>query len=77
MDGTQLSDVLQDEFDNLVLSLAVHVDDKVVITSIIAIGTSVLGDVVIAHSVNLFNDGLSLLGRDVALADKTLDTLLH
>ena len=65
MDGTQLSDVLQDEFDNLVLSLAVHVDDKVVITSIIAIGTSVLGDVVIAHSVNLFNDGLSLLGRDV------------
>ena len=26
MDGTQLSDVLQDEFDNLVLSLAVHID---------------------------------------------------
>ena len=62
-----LINIRQDLISNLLLGLAIGVEDEVVVTSVVARGASEARHVVLAHIVHLFNDLTGLGLRDVPI----------
>ena len=72
-----LTDVRQYDIGGLFLGLAIHLDDKIVVTSIVTRGVGIVHQILLTLLVYLLDDLLGFLLANAPLAHDTIHAILH